>query len=124
MHFAKHAAATALVDGWKSVEIVQAYILMAVYAVPSRRAEEDKSWVYIGLATRYAIDLGLHLPDVGVTRALTSKEAVAGVDAEMSSEESSEREKLNGTRTWLVCCVLDKSLSVLHGKPSMAKDQL
>ncbi len=37
MHFAKHAASTALVDGWKSVELCQAYILMAVYAVPARR---------------------------------------------------------------------------------------
>ena len=60
MHFAKHAAATALIDGWKSVELCQAYILMAVYAVPARRWEEDRSWLYIGLAIRLATDLNLH----------------------------------------------------------------
>lgn len=53
MHFAKSSAATALIDGWKSVELCQAYILMATYAVPARRWEEDRSWLYTGLAIRY-----------------------------------------------------------------------
>jgi hypothetical protein len=52
MHFAKHSAANALIDGWKSVELCQAYILMSVYAVPARRWEEDRSWLYAGLAIR------------------------------------------------------------------------
>ncbi|TFY76912.1 hypothetical protein EWM64_g7100 [Hericium alpestre] len=51
MHFAKSAAANALIDGWKSVELCQAYILMSIYAVPARRWEEDRSWLYTGLAT-------------------------------------------------------------------------
>jgi hypothetical protein len=55
MHFAKHSAANALIDGWKSVELCQAYILMTIYAVPARRREEDKSWLYTGLAARCAI---------------------------------------------------------------------
>ena len=53
MHFAKHSAANALIDGWKSVELCQAYILMSIYAVPARRWEEDRSWLYTGLAIRY-----------------------------------------------------------------------
>ena len=55
MHFAKHSAANALIDGWKSVELCQAYILMSIYAVPARRWEEDRSWLYTGLAIRYVI---------------------------------------------------------------------
>ena len=42
MHFAKHAAASALLNGWKSVELSQAYILMSLYGVPARRWEEDR----------------------------------------------------------------------------------
>lgn len=53
MHFAKSAAANALIDGWKSVELCQAYILMSIYAVPARRWEEDRSWLYTGLAIRF-----------------------------------------------------------------------
>lgn len=55
MHFAKHSAANALIDGWKSVELCQAYILMSIYAVPARRWEEDRSWLYTGLAIRYML---------------------------------------------------------------------
>ena len=54
MHFAKSAAANALVDGYKSVELCQAYILLSIYSVPARRWEEDRSWLYTGLAIRYA----------------------------------------------------------------------
>ena len=45
MHFAKSAASSALIDGWKSVELCQAYILMSIYAVPARRWEEDRRLV-------------------------------------------------------------------------------
>jgi hypothetical protein len=55
MHFAKRAAANALVDGGKSVELCQAYILMSIYAVPVPRWEEDRSWLYAGLAIRCAL---------------------------------------------------------------------
>ncbi|KAG2335810.1 hypothetical protein BDR05DRAFT_1006429 [Suillus weaverae] len=48
MHFAKHSAANALINGWKSVELCQAYILLSIYAVPARRWEEDRSWLYTG----------------------------------------------------------------------------
>ena len=54
MHFARHAAANALIDGWKSVELCQAYILLSTYGVPAKRWEEDRGWLYIGLAIRFA----------------------------------------------------------------------
>ncbi|KAF9074252.1 hypothetical protein BDP27DRAFT_1416550 [Rhodocollybia butyracea] len=60
MHFAKHSAANALTDGCKTVELCQAYILMSLYAVPAKRWEEDRSWLYTRLAIRIATDLNLH----------------------------------------------------------------
>jgi len=53
MHFARHAAANALIDGWKSVELCQAYVLLSIYGVPAKRWEEDRGWLYIGLAIRF-----------------------------------------------------------------------
>ncbi|KAG2740057.1 hypothetical protein P692DRAFT_201898638, partial [Suillus brevipes Sb2] len=41
-----------LIDGWKSVELCQAYILMSIYAVPVCRWEEERSWLYTALAAR------------------------------------------------------------------------
>ncbi|KAF8496333.1 hypothetical protein BU17DRAFT_103450 [Hysterangium stoloniferum] len=39
MYFAKHAAAIAFINGVKSVEMAQAYLLMSVYGLPARRWE-------------------------------------------------------------------------------------
>lgn len=55
MHFAKTSAATAFIDGVKSVEAAQAYLLMSVYGLPARRWEEDRSWFYGGLASRWVL---------------------------------------------------------------------
>ncbi|KAG6852893.1 hypothetical protein C0991_008343 [Blastosporella zonata] len=105
MHFAKHSAASALIDGWKSVELCQAYILMSVYAVPARRWEEDRSWLYTGLAIRIATDLNLHQ-----------------VSTAKPQNEKEEREILNRTRVWMICFNLDRSTATQFGKPSTIKE--
>ncbi|KAI0048449.1 hypothetical protein FA95DRAFT_1490742 [Auriscalpium vulgare] len=105
MHFAKSAAANALIDGWKTVELCQAYILMSIYAVPARRWEEDRSWLYTGLAIRIATDLNLHQ-----------------YSPKKASNEMEEREMLNRTRVWLICFNLDKSTATQFGKPSTVRE--
>ncbi|KAF8966133.1 fungal-specific transcription factor domain-containing protein [Flammula alnicola] len=105
MHFAKHSAANALIDGWKSVELCQAYILMSIYAVPARRWEEDRSWLYTGLAIRIATDLNLHQ-----------------VSTAKPQSENQEREILNKTRVWMICFNLDRSTATQFGKPSTIKE--
>lgn len=52
MHYAQLAAGTALISGQKSVEVCQAYILLSLYPVPARRWEDDRSWLYLGMAIR------------------------------------------------------------------------
>ncbi|KIY45806.1 hypothetical protein FISHEDRAFT_48653 [Fistulina hepatica ATCC 64428] len=105
MHFAKHSAANALIDGWKSVELCQAYILMSIYAVPARRWEEDRSWLYTGLAIRIATDLNLHQ-----------------TSSMKPQNEKQEREILNRTRVWLICFNLDRSTATQFGKPFTIKE--
>ncbi|KIK64122.1 hypothetical protein GYMLUDRAFT_40371 [Collybiopsis luxurians FD-317 M1] len=105
MHFAKHSAANALIDGWKTVELCQAYILMSIYAVPAKRWEEDRSWLYTGLAIRIATDLNLH-------QASTTK----------PQTEKQEREMLNRTRVWMICFNLDRSTATQFGKSSTIKE--
>ncbi|KIJ37500.1 hypothetical protein M422DRAFT_781631 [Sphaerobolus stellatus SS14] len=105
MHFAKTAAASSLIDGFKSVELCQAYLLMSAYSVPARRWEEDRSWLYLGLAIRIATDLNLHQPS-----------------STKPTSEKHERELLNRTRTWLICFNLDRSTSTQLGKPSTIKE--
>ncbi|KAI6043555.1 fungal-specific transcription factor domain-containing protein [Pisolithus marmoratus] len=105
MHFAKHAAANALIDGWKTVELCQAYILMSIYTVPARKWEEDRSWLYTGLAIRIATDLNLHQ-----------------ASEIQPTTERQERELLNRTRVWMICFTLDRSTATQFGKPSTIKE--
>lgn len=53
MRHARQAAGEALIGGRKSVEVVHAYILLSLYPVPCRRWEDDRGWVYLGLAIRF-----------------------------------------------------------------------
>ncbi len=57
IHFAKAAAANAVIDGWKTVEMCQAFALWSVYNPPARRWEEDRAWCYTGIAFRYVSSL-------------------------------------------------------------------
>ncbi|CDO74907.1 hypothetical protein BN946_scf184988.g14 [Trametes cinnabarina] len=93
------AAGSTLIGGQKSVETVQAYILLSLYPVPARKWEEDRCWVYLGLAIRIATDLNLHHPNT----------------VEPKNEQHA-REMLNRTRTWLNCFNLDRSMASQYGK--------
>jgi hypothetical protein len=53
MDFARDAAGRALIDGSKSVDVCQAYLLMAVYPIPKKKWAEDRSWLLMGVAIRY-----------------------------------------------------------------------
>lgn len=51
MEFAKDAAGEAL-NGSKSVDVCQAYLLMAVYPRPKKRWSQDNRWLLMGVAIR------------------------------------------------------------------------
>ncbi|KAJ4490612.1 putative fungal-specific transcription factor [Lentinula aciculospora] len=112
MHFAKHSAANALIDGWKTVELCQAYILMSIYAVPAKRWEEDRSWLYTGLAIRQDVFFRQIATDLNLHHASTTK----------PQTEKQEREILNRIRVWMICFNLDRSTATQFGKPSTIKE--
>ncbi|KAH6918647.1 hypothetical protein BKA70DRAFT_1366816 [Coprinopsis sp. MPI-PUGE-AT-0042] len=95
MDFARDAASRAFFDGGRSVEICQAYLLMAVYPTPKKKWLEDRSWLLMGVAISMAKDLGLDQPPPG---------------------DCSESEKANRIRTWLNCYCVDESHSIQYGK--------
>ncbi|CAE6498442.1 unnamed protein product [Rhizoctonia solani] len=101
MHYAKSAAATAITDGWKSLEVCQAYLLLSIYPQPAKSWAEDRGWLYLGCAIRLAMDLGLYKPG--------SKTYI---------NEAHEREVLNRTRTWLICFNMDRALATRLGRPT------
>ncbi|TFL07626.1 fungal-specific transcription factor domain-containing protein, partial [Pterulicium gracile] len=103
MEFARDCAGKALVDGFKSIDICQAYLILAVYPVPKKKWADDRSWMLIGLACRLAMELGLYLE-------------CNPHDPSISSDEQLDR-----MRTWLTCYCVDGSHSTQFGKMPMLR---
>ncbi|KAI0633110.1 hypothetical protein C8Q77DRAFT_871216 [Trametes polyzona] len=107
IHFAKAAAANAIIDGWKTVEMCQAFALWSVYNPPARRWEEDRAWCYTGIAFRLGSELSLSRIPEG-----------------QPSDERKERENHNRTRMWLMCYIMDRCLSIQSGKAWMVQEDV
>lgn len=96
--------------GYKSVEIVQAYLLLALWGCGAvERYEQDKTWMLLGMAIRMATDLNLH-----------RKTAVVAADTQEG--RARDVEVHNRERTWILCFILDRSFSSQMGKPCSIKE--
>ncbi|WVQ96072.1 hypothetical protein IAU59_003172 [Kwoniella sp. CBS 9459] len=103
--YAKRLAFEVPSRGYKSVEVVQAYLLLSLWTLgPEKTFEQDRTWLMLGMAIRMATDLNLH-----------RKSIVSGLDTEEG--RSRDLEIINRERCWLHCFVLDRSLSAQMGKP-------
>ncbi|KAI0693326.1 fungal-specific transcription factor domain-containing protein [Cytidiella melzeri] len=96
--------------GYKSVEIVQAYLINTLWGCgPVERYEQDRTWMLLGMAIRMATDLNLHR-----RTAATSSDTTEG--------RAREKEIRNRERTWIFCFCLDRSVSAQMGKPYTIKE--
>ncbi|KAF8598869.1 hypothetical protein BDV93DRAFT_560894 [Ceratobasidium sp. AG-I] len=126
---AKKLAFSVLERGYKTVEIVQAYVLLALWSPGSiERYERDKAWMLLGMilspltklirpkylglgfAIRIATDLNFH------------RKSVARLDDSPESLTLS-KEVRNRERCWLICYALDRSLSAQMGKPHFIMEE-
>ncbi|KAF8969593.1 hypothetical protein BDZ97DRAFT_1902397 [Flammula alnicola] len=84
--------------GYKSVEIVQAYLLLSLWGCGAvERYEQDKTWLLLGMAIR---------------RSSQDTQEGKARDIEVHNRE----------RTWIMCFCLDRSFSAQMGKPSSIKE--
>ncbi|EKM52424.1 uncharacterized protein PHACADRAFT_30944 [Phanerochaete carnosa HHB-10118-sp] len=102
VHMTKAAAANAFLDGCKTLEMCQAFALMAAYMPPAKRWDEDRQFFYSALAFRLALDLELHR-----------------VPETMPADERAQREALNRLRTHIICFIIDRCFCINLGKPFM-----
>ena len=119
MDFARDAAGRSLIEGAKSVDVCQAYLLMAVYPVPKKKWAEDRSWLLMGLAIRCEF---IHCLLIHGT--MTPPNDSMAIELELHQPPPStcnERESLNRTRTWLNCYCVDGSHAIQFGKMPMLR---
>ncbi|KAG6908579.1 hypothetical protein DXG01_004065 [Tephrocybe rancida] len=108
---AKKLAFAVPAQGYKSLEIVQAYLLLALWGCGAvERYEQDKTWMLLGMGVRMATDLNLH-----------RKTTVAPSDT--PEGRARELEVHNRERTWILCFCLDRSFSAQMGKPGSIKEE-
>lgn len=81
----------AFTKGDKSVEVVQAILVLTYWKEP----DEARTWLLVGYAIRLCIELGWHKPQDQNTSA-------------MNTSELGIRERRNIERTWLVLFVYDR----------------
>ena len=110
----KKVAFDVMSRGFKSIEIVQGFLLLSMWNQPAERFEEDKTWLFSGIAIRMATDLNLHRKSVASFSGNPCPDDPAVLDR--------EREILNRERTWYICFIVDRSISAQMGKPYTVRE--
>lgn len=95
-----------ITSGEKSVEIIQGFLLLYWWTKPSDFSR-DNAWLYSGIAIRMATNLNL-----GMATSFDSPNKSGNLMEELEEE----RETRNRQRTWLMCYLVDRSLSASVGK--------
>jgi hypothetical protein len=114
--------------GYKSVEIVQAYLLLSLWGCGAvERYELDGTWMMLGMAIRsvsyiYIYYIHFDIPSRMATDLnLHRKTAVTSSDSQEG--RARDREVHNRERTWILCYCLDRSFSAQMGKPHSIKEE-
>ncbi|KAH7921484.1 hypothetical protein BV22DRAFT_1038606 [Leucogyrophana mollusca] len=97
LNLAHELAVRAFAEGWKRVEVVQAFACLTYW----REQDDNRTWMYIGYACRMAVELGMN-------RYVSHPPA--------NETEFQLLERRNKERTYLVLFVHDRSLSLQTGR--------
>jgi hypothetical protein len=108
----------ALINGKKDVNMCHAYILMSLCPLPVKRLEDQRSWLYLGLAIRYVVTLSIScLPSNHLSCRVATELNLHLPVASIPRDEKPAREVLNRARVWMNCFNLDRSTGGQYGKP-------
>lgn len=117
VEFARDMAGKTLVEGRKTIDECQAFLIQSAYQLPRKRFEDQRTWLTMGLAFSLAQELKLNEPPAEEDLAVYSP---GGADSrDPIRGEMAERIKLNRTRTWLLCYCLDANFATQFGKPAI-----
>lgn len=86
-----------LLEGYRSVEISQAFIILAAYHLNTASIDGDRSWSLVGYGIRIAAELDMNARLVSERSAVSSSKAVTPVSAPADTPSSTTRQSQNGT---------------------------
>lgn len=114
VEFARDMAGKALVEGRKTIDECQAFLIQSVYQLPRKHFEEQRGWLFMGLAFSLAEELKLNEPPRDDDFADMDSKEMMGWGRELAL-----RKRMNRIRTWLNCYCVDASHATQFGKPAM-----
>ncbi|MCO5566000.1 hypothetical protein L7F22_019675 [Adiantum nelumboides] len=123
---------TILLKGYRSVEISQAFIILAAYHSNTQSLDGDRSWSLVGYGIRIAAELDMNARLLSEWSSMaknaqtpTSVQAdtplsnrLAEDDIQLSAEEATQRRLRNRERTWCNLWLFEYSLSTHMGRRS------
>lgn len=101
-HWRQRLLPEALLGGYKSVELSQAFVVLALYHKPTNRLSEDRSWQYLGFAIRIATEIGIN--------------RLTQPSLEVKDNEQVRRRMRNRVRLWITLYLVDRALSMQTGR--------
>lgn len=114
VEFARDLAGKTLVDGRKTIDECQAFLIQSAYQLPRKRFEDQRTWLTMGLAFTLAVELKLNEPPAD-----DGFEDMDTKDSMGWERELALRKRMNRIRTWLNCYCVDASHAAQFGKPAM-----
>lgn len=103
-HWRQRLLPEALLGGYKSVELSQAFIVLSLYHKPTNKLSEDRSWQYLGFAIRIATEIGVN--------------RLTQASDEVKDNEQVRRRMRNRARLWISLYLSDRALSMQTGRNS------
>lgn len=110
-HWRQKLLPESILGGYKSVELAQAFLVLAIYHKPTNRLSEDRSWQYLGFAVRIATEIGVN--------------RLTQPNDEAKDNEQVRRRIRNRHRLWISLWLTDRSLSLQTGRTAtIAEDDM
>lgn len=125
-HIQRTLLPAVLLQGYRSVEIAQAFIIMAAYHANTASLDGDRSWSLLGYGIRIAAELDMNARmqserqgKQGIqTPAVVLPDLLGDDGARMSAEEQYQRRMRDRERTWCNLWLFENSLSTHMGRRS------
>lgn len=133
VHLLERVLPAVLLQGFRSVEISQAFIIMAAYHPNTSSLDGDRSWSLLGYGIRIAAELDMNArmisnrerfnkpsqtPASAQADTPLSNGKDGEIEAQLSAEETIQRKFRNRERTWCNLWLFENSLSTHMGRRS------
>ncbi len=128
-HIRTNVIPAIMLDGYRSVELMHALIILAAYHPATPTLLGDRSWSFLGAAIRMGAELDMNSKMLSLTHGSNKQQSNGGARANgrlpqsLHEDEMMQRKLRNRERAWLNAWLFEQSLSAHTGRrPTLGLD--